>query len=261
MEAIKDLSNAQKYKIIEMVRFRPVLWNTNLPDFFHKVTEEKKKAAWDEIGRHLNLLPAKITHFFRSYRSYYRRQLLIQKRAGFDFEPKWEYFKAFDFLKPVMKFVEKKPPNDEYTFFVQQNDFHSTVTSTNQKRKLVLPINGDTKKVKIENVTVLKAEIPSKAPETKWVEESPPQVPMCSASVTNEQEVLPDKKALSFEGIVSDQNLSDEVGSMNSHMEPLVPRAQFHCCFGNVVTAKLNALKDEEANSLMNEIFMILLKY
>lgn len=245
--------------MIELIKERRVLWDTSFPQYFVKQTEDKI-SAWQEIGGELNLTPTKVANCFTKMRDYYRRQVSNFNKSGN--EPKWEYFKPMDFLRPVTKFRTPIKLTDDSTFYVEPNAHVPYVASTSNKRKLDYvdgnPINEEHKKVRIESVTILKNN-ELNCPLANPTYPSPPQKPMSSFDNFNQTE-LPTKRVLNFDGMSPTQ--IDEAEEEEAEI-PLSwnfnGKIQFYNAFGAAVAAKLSSLKEIDANSLMNDIFVMLL--
>lgn len=282
MEAkILDRKNMEKYKLIEMVHKRPILWDSSLPNF--KGAEQEKSAAWSEISKEFNLTPQRAERSFKSLRESYRRELATQKQLGDAFKPKWEYFQAMDFLRSVIR--ERKANTsfdnrdydmshmDEFAYYVQPQDV-VTVTSTSHRRNSSSTASG-------ENISTTMTEIPVKKEITTLDDDDEVE----ELSPIDEDYPFPDIQLVSQPSRKSNSSRrssinppppkrkrsSDEmlVTSNQSHMETpaaattqfINERAEFHDRFGNFVAAKLNTLKDNDANELMNKIFMLLFKH
>lgn len=282
--------NQEKYRLIEMVHRRPILWDSSLPNF--KGAEQEKSAAWAEVSQEFNLTPQRAERSFKSLRESYRRELATQKQLGDAFKPKWEYFSAMDFLRTVIR--ERKANSsfdqrdydlplshlDEFAYYVQPPDnVGQTVTSTSQRRHSSSTASG-------ENITTTMTEIPvKKEQDDEEVEELSPideDYPFPDIQLVSEQPARK-KHRRSLPMPLNNNNVqpppkrkrsSDEMLVTSNHNEKQIPssppsplpafvneRAEFHDRFGNFVAAKLNTLKDNDANELMSKIFMLLFKH
>lgn len=290
-----ERKNLEKYRLIEMVHKRPILWDSSLPNF--KGAEQDKSAAWAEISKEFNLTPQRAERSFKSLRESYRRELATQKQLGDAFKPKWEYFLAMDFLRSVIR--ERKANSsfdqrdydmplsqlDEFAYYVQHHDnVVPTVTSTSHRRNSSSTASGD-------NITTTMREMPVKKeehhfdddeeveelspidedypfPDIQLVSEHAPplkKIHRRSLPINNNQP--PKRKRNSDEMLVtSNQNHNEKQIPSSPPPSPSPPtfineRAEFHDRFGNFVAAKLNTLKDNDANELMSKIFMLLFKH
>ncbi|KAL5291404.1 Mes2.2 family protein [Megaselia abdita] len=289
--------NQEKYRLIEMVYKRPILWDSSLPNF--KGAEQEKSAAWTEISHEFNLTPQRAERSFKSLRESYRRELATQKQLGDAFKPKWEYFSAMDFLRSVIR--ERKANSsfdqkdfemsqmDEFAYYVQhQDNVVPTVTSTSHRRNSSSTASG-------ENITTTMTEVPVKKehhfdddeeveelspidedypfPDIQLVSEHPPMKKVNRRSLLNNNNHHPHqpkqkRKRSSDEMLVTSNQSHNEKHMPPSSPPPSPPpatfineRAEFHDRFGNFVAAKLNTLKDNDANELMSKIFMLLFKH
>lgn len=274
--------NQEKYRLIEMVHKRPILWDSSLPNF--KGAEQEKSAAWTEISAEFNLTPQRAERSFKSLRESYRRELATQKQLGDAFKPKWEYFGAMDFLRSVIR--ERKANSsfdqrdydmthlDEFAYYVNHHEnVVPTVTSTSQRRNSSSTASG-------ENITTTMRENLVKKESTfddeEEVEElSPidedypfPDIQLVSQPPkkrrSNHHQPPKKRKRSSDEMLVTSNQANIEKPSSPPPSPPptfINERAEFHDRFGNFVAAKLNTLKDNDANELMSKIFMLLFKH
>lgn len=279
--------NQEKYRLIEMVHKRPILWDSSLPNF--KGAEQEKSAAWTEISAEFDLTPQRAERSFKSLRESYRRELATQKQLGDAFKPKWEYFGAMDFLRSVIR--ERKANSsfdqrdydmshlDEFAYYVQHHDnVVPTVTSTSQRRNSSSTASGD-------NITTTMPEMKKEGTfDDDEIEELSPideDYPFPDIQLVSQPVKKPHRKSNNPQPPRKRKRSSDEmlVTSNQSHNEKQIPpssppasplpptttfineRAEFHDRFGNFVAAKLNTLKDNDANELMSKIFMLLFKH
>lgn len=273
--------NQEKYRLIEMVYKRPILWDSSLPNF--KGAEQEKSAAWTEISAEFDLTPQRAERSFKSLRESYRRELATQKQLGDAFKPKWEYFGAMDFLRSVIR--ERKANSsfdqrdydisqmDEFAYYVQHHDnVVPTVTSTSHRRNSSSTASGD-------NITTTMPEMKKEGTfdDDEEVEElSPidedypfPDIQLVSQPVkkpNRKSSQLPQKRKRSSDEMLVTSNQQIPPSSPPPPASPptttfINERAEFHDRFGNFVAAKLNTLKDNDANDLMSKIFMLLFKH
>lgn len=261
-----QLNSAQKLKIIEMVKQRPILWDTSLPEYNIKQTEDKI-LAWQEIAIELNSTPTKVATCFTKLRDYYRRRIANLDKTGAGNEPKWEYFKPMNFLRPVTKLRTQNKFQDEYTFYVQPSPNNNSLTlhkrpgdhdKSNQ-------INEDSKKIKIDAVQIFRTNEVNNGnlPVAQSMYRSPMEEQMLNVNDDNLID-QPTKRALNFDGMTPIQNDADHEEE-EKEVDITLPlnysvKSQFHDAFGAIVAAKLNSLKEIDANLLMTDIFLMLLR-
>lgn len=269
--------NHEKYRLIEMVHKRPILWDSSLPNF--KGAEQEKSAAWAEVSGEFNLTPQRAERSFKSLRESYRRELATQKQLGDAFKPKWEYFGAMDFLRTVIRerkanssFDQREydmPPIDEFAYYVRHHEnVMPTVSSTSQRRNSSSTSSG-------ENITTTMPEMKKEAhsDDDEEVEELTPideDYPFPDIQLISPPAKKQHRKSPAKRKRTSDEQL---VTSNQSHNESKIPasstqssqlvseRAQYHDRFGYFVAAKLNTLKDNDADDLMTKVFMLLFKH
>ena len=317
-----------KFRLIEMVHARPILWDSSLPNF--KGAEPEKTAAWNEISVEFDMTPQRIERSFKSLRESYRRELATQKQLGEYFHPKWEYFQSMDFLRSVIR--ERKanasyeqreslgssgePPMtqlDEYAYYIhhRQNQNDTVGSSSGGKKKngsrrnsSSTAASGDNISTTTTNQEPIKTEGHVKKEkfydENEEVEELSPidedypfpdiqlvnheqhqhhhhpkthnkkrrevlessNLNLNSNNKINNQPPAAKRKRSSDEMVVT----SNDEQQQNQQHSPssstfMSERAEFHDRFGNFVAAKLNTLKDNDANELMSKIFMLLFRH
>uniref|UniRef100_T1GZJ8 MADF domain-containing protein n=1 Tax=Megaselia scalaris TaxID=36166 RepID=T1GZJ8_MEGSC len=95
----RNIDNDEKYKLIEMVKERSILWDSRLDEF--KGADTLKMNAWDEVAKEFNICSNKAQRSFRILREHYRKHLANNN------EDSWPYFEMMDFLRPIIKLRKK----------------------------------------------------------------------------------------------------------------------------------------------------------
>lgn len=247
------MDNAQKFKLLELIRQRPILWDSSLPNFHRN---DERTRCWQEISQELKLPQTKLNSSFHQMKRYYRKQLQSFMIDGT--QPKWEYFGAMDFLRPVTKFknineATSSPIDNEPKFNVQPGEFIPRITSTTQKRRAPeldgVPMN---KKPKIENITINngcnKALVPNP------VYQSPLQEPMSSVNDVNLE-----NQNNGMTSSNSNQNV-DEDDEEEQEIPLRLGQHQIINLFVNLIAARLDSLQEVDANLLMTKIFTVMNK-
>lgn len=282
---INSITNAEKFRLIELVSQRPVLWNHTHPNFKKNENDEKFQ-AWFEVGKEMNIDQTKVEKYFKSLRESYRRELTNEKLT-LNYESKWEFFDAMEFLRPMIKlrtsnpgkFAPLTPKSDEFTYYVQPSGL-MVPRASNKRPSLTIEKVSPVKLVKDKvSPTSSTVSAPSPSKTTSFSVNNSPQSKNQKRKAEDQQTLISLPPMLSILGnMIPNGNgcypspakkPRNEDGSYNSPNQTLEEqvslsaneRVVYHRSFGTFVSAKLNTLDDNLANQLMSEIFLTLLKY